>query len=287
MSGDPRWAPEPPVELPPGYVVHVHGRGELFLRDTGGDGQPILLLHGWMFSADLNFWRNYAALERAGYRVLAVDHRGHGRGIRSHAAFRLTDCATDAAELLRQVGAAPALVVGYSMGGPIAQLMCRDHADTVAGMVLCATSSQWRDLRQRVLWRGMALIRLGLGLAPDFAWRNGLRLAGFPDHPITVWTTSELTRGASVDLAEAGRELSNWDSREWLGDLTVPSAVVLTLKDKGVPPGHQRELAELLQAQIFEVDADHGAAISSHRKFNAALLEALAAVTDAERAVAA
>ena len=35
------------------------------------------------------------------------------------------------------------------MGGPIAQLMARDHADTVAGIVLCATSSQWKDFRQQ------------------------------------------------------------------------------------------------------------------------------------------
>jgi pimeloyl-ACP methyl ester carboxylesterase len=287
MPNDPRWAPEPPVALPPGYVVHVHGRGEIFVRDSGGDGQPILLLHGWMFSADLNFWRNYEALQDAGYRVLAVDHRGHGRGIRTHARFRLTDCAADAAALLRQLDIPPALIVGYSMGGPVAQLMARDHADVVAGIILCATSSHWTDLRQRVLWRSLALVRLTLGLAPDFAWRNGLRLAGFPDHPITVWTTSELTRGASIDLAEAGRELSNWDSRPWLADIAVPAAVVLTKRDTGVPPSHQRELAELLDAPIFEVDGDHGAAISAHAKFNSALIKALEAVTETAPAVAA
>ncbi len=287
MSDDPRWAPEPPLDLPPGRVIHVRGRGELFVRDTGGDGQPVLLLHGWMFSADLNFWRNYDALADAGYRVLAVDHRGHGRGIRSHARFRLTDCATDAAALLRQLDVGPTLVVGYSMGGPIAQLMARDHTDVVAGIVLCATSSHWSDFRQQLLWRSLALVRLGLGLAPDFLWRNGLRLGGFPDHPITVWTTSELTRGASIDLAEAGRELSNWDSRAWLPDLEVPSAVVVTLRDTGVPPRHQRELAELLDAPTFEVDGDHGAAISAHQKFNRTLIAALAAVGEAESALAA
>jgi alpha-beta hydrolase superfamily lysophospholipase len=36
-----------------------------------------------MFSADLNWYTTYGALEEAGYRVLAVDHRGHGRGIRT------------------------------------------------------------------------------------------------------------------------------------------------------------------------------------------------------------
>jgi len=275
------------VALPPGHIIHVPGCGEFFLRDSGGDGPPVLLLHGWMFSADLNFWRNYGALEDAGYRVLAMDHRGHGRGLRTHAQFRLTECAADAAALLDEVDASPALVVGYSMGGPIGQLMARDHPDSISGLVLCASSSHWSDFRQKLLWRSLAGVRLVLGLAPDFAWRRGLRFLGFPDSPVTTWTTSELTRGSAVDLAEAGRELSNYDSRDWLGELDLPTAVIVTLRDNGVPSSHQYELADLLDAEVFELDADHGAAISSAPGFNAALLQALEVVEAAAVAIAA
>jgi len=275
------------VALPPGHIIHVPGCGEFFLRDSGGDGPPVLLLHGWMFSADLNFWRNYGALEDAGYRVLAMDHRGHGRGLRTHAQFRLTECAADAAALLDEVDASPALVVGYSMGGPIGQLMARDHPDSISGLVLCASSSHWSDFRQKLLWRSLAGVRLVLGLAPDFAWRRGLRVLGFPDSPVTTWTTSELTRGSAVDLAEAGRELSNYDSRDWLGELDLPTAVIVTLRDNGVPSSHQYELADLLDAEVFELDADHGAAISSAPGFNAALLQALEVVEAAAVAIAA
>ena len=59
----------------------------------------------------------------AGYRVVAIDHRGHGRGPRPLVRFRLTDCADDAAAVMRALGVAPALVYGYSMGGAIAQLI--------------------------------------------------------------------------------------------------------------------------------------------------------------------
>src|SRR4051794_38628270 len=220
----PRWAPEPPVEMPPGRIVHVPGRGEFFLRDTGGDGPPVLLLHGWMFSADLNWWRTYGVLQDAGYRVLAIDHRGHGRGLRTHPPFRLADCAQDAAALLGQVAAAPALVVGYSMGGPVAQYMVRDHGEAVTGIVLCATSPNWRDPRQRVLWSSLALMRFWLGLAPDALWRRGLRLAGVPDTPITTWTTSELTRGSATDLPEAGHPLAGFEPPEGGADPNPPPA---------------------------------------------------------------
>src|SRR3982074_1718687 len=117
----PSWPPVPPIEMPPARTLTVPGRGELFLRDTGGDGPPVMLLHGWMASADLNWAGAYGDLAAAGFRVLAVDHRGHGRGLRQLAPFRLADCAADAAGALRELGAAPALVVGYSMGGAIAQ----------------------------------------------------------------------------------------------------------------------------------------------------------------------
>ena len=92
----PRLVPEPPIEPLPGRIVHVPGRGEFFLRDSGGDGPALLLLHGWMVSADLNWITVYDSLRDAGYRVLALDHRGHGRGLRGPAPFRLADCADDA-----------------------------------------------------------------------------------------------------------------------------------------------------------------------------------------------
>ena len=72
--------------------------------------------------------------------MLAIDHRGHGRGLRSPAPFRLVDCADDAAALLRTLGAGPVIAVGYSMGGPIASLLARSHPDRSSGLVLCATA---------------------------------------------------------------------------------------------------------------------------------------------------
>src|SRR5437763_1822121 len=96
---------EPPGQLPPARTLIAPGRGELFLRDTGGDGPVVMLLHGWIASADLNWRTTYSDLSDAGYRVLAIDHRGHGRGLRQLEPFRLADCAADAAAALGEPGA--------------------------------------------------------------------------------------------------------------------------------------------------------------------------------------
>ena len=274
----PNWAPEPPVELPPGRLVHVRGRGEFFIRDSGGDGPPVLLLHGWMFQSDLNWWRTYAPLREAGYRVLAIDHRGHGRGLRSPAPFRLADCAADAAALVAELGCGPVTAVGYSMGGPVAQLMARDHRANVSAIVCCATSADWSERHMRVFWRAMGALRLVLNLFPTAAWRRTLKMAGFPESQTTTWIASELTRGSSRDLAEAGRELGRYDSRPWLDQLDLPAAVVVTARDRQVPPRKQRELAERLRAARFEHDGDHDAVVTHGERFAGVLTEALAAV---------
>jgi 3-oxoadipate enol-lactonase len=278
------WSPDPPIQLPPARTVAVPGRGEFFLRDTGGDGPAVMLLHGWMASADLNWCGAYDAVGGAGYRVLAIDHRGHGRGLRALVPFRLTDCAADAAAVLRELGVAPALVVGYSMGGAIAQLVARDHRDVVRGLVCSATAQHWQDPESRRVWRSMGVLGLMLSVAPRATWRSGFRRVGLRDSSRTAWAQSEMLRHSARDLAEAGRELGRFDSRPWLQALEVPSAVVLTSRDSAVAPAKQRELASALRAQVFEAPIQHLEITTRAQSYNPELLKALAGVGSVESA---
>ena len=281
------WPPVPPIELPPARTLIVPGRGELFLRDTGGDGPMVMLLHGWMADADLNWCGAYGDLAAAGYRVLAIDHRGHGRGLRQMSDFRLADCAADAADALRHLNAAPALVVGYSMGGAIAQLMVRDHPETVAGLVLSGTAQHWQDPRTRRAFKALGAFGLALSVAPRATWGAGFRRAGLRNSPETAWALAEMMRHSARDIVEAGRELGRFDSRPWLRPLPIPAAVVLTTRDELVPPGKQRQLAQALQAPVFEAPISHLEITSNGQAYNPALLQALAAVGGRETVAAA
>jgi 3-oxoadipate enol-lactonase len=268
--------------MPPARTLLVPGRGELFLRDTGGDGPVVMLLHGWMASADLNWCGAYGALEAAGYRVLAIDHRGHGRGLRALVPFRLVDCAADAAAALRQLDVGPALVVGYSMGGAIAQLVARDHADVAAGVVLSGTAQHWRDPETRRIWRAMGILGLSLSLAPRAFWRWGFRRSGIPQDRRTAWVQSELMRHSARDMAEAGRELGRFDSRPWLGSVSPPVAVLITARDRAVPVRRQHELAAAAGGPVFEAPIDHLDIVTDAAKYNPVLLRALEAVRPRE-----
>jgi 3-oxoadipate enol-lactonase len=293
-SPAPEWAPEPPVDLPSGCLVHVHGLGEFFVRDSGPADQPgapgrpaVLLLHGWMFASDLNWWPVYDTLIARGYRMVALDHRGHGRGLRTPKPFTLADCSHDAARVVAELGCGPVTAVGYSMGGPVAQLMARDHPEAVHALVLCATSRDWQDLYLKLFWRSMALLRLVFGLFPTGAWNSLLRAAGLPPSPQRTWLAAELSRGSARDIAEAGRELGRYDARAWIEDLRVPAAVVLTTRDRQVPARKQRKLARALRARTFEVRGDHLAVSTRQDEFRVALLAALDAVSPVRTPVAA
>jgi pimeloyl-ACP methyl ester carboxylesterase len=279
------YPPVPPVEMPPARTVSVAGRGELFLRDTGGDGPPVMLLHGWLATADMNWCGAYADLIEAGYRVLAIDHRGHGRGLRSMAPFRLADCAGDAAAALRALDASPATVVGYSMGGAIAQLVAREHPDVASGVVLSGTAQHWQEAESKRVWRTMGAFGLVLSVAPRLSFGAGFKRAGLTDPSSTAWALGEMMRHSARDVAEAGRELGRFDSRSWLSSVNVPAAVVVTSRDSAVSPRKQRELADALHANVFEAPIDHLEVTTRGDLYNGPLIDAIRSVEARDRAV--
>ena len=275
MSG--AW-PYGDMGIPPGRIVAIPNRGEFFVRDSGGNGPAVLLLHGWMFNADLNWGLAYAPLVDAGYRVIAMDHRGHGRGLRSRQPFRLAACAADCAAVLREMDATGAIAVGYSMGGAITQLLALEHRASVDGIVMCATSAHFSSPLMKRTWRAMPALRVALGLGGAGAWERALKQMGFPQDARSGWIAAELSRGSARDLAEAGRELGRHDARSWLRNIPQPAASVITSADNSVPPEFQNELAKGLEATVFEVHADHMAVASHPVEFQEALLAALADV---------
>ena len=301
---DPSAAPPDPPPLPPARTVTLPGRGELFLRDQPApdEGAPtVLLLHGWMFPADLNWSRSYGPLGREA-RVLAPDHRGHGRGPRHREPFRLVDVADDYAALLRALDTGPVIAVGYSMGGPIAQLLWQRHPDVVAGLVLCATAATFPETPlARYRWGLLGPAQVGLRLLSRGLWERLLHAQARGQLPRTVsrmldedtpedviamlpWAVGELSRGDPEDLTEAGRELGTFDSRGWVGAVDVPATVVVTAQDRLVAPQRQEELAGLVRgAERIAVPVDHDGCISEAELFVPALVDAVRRVAHRAR----
>jgi pimeloyl-ACP methyl ester carboxylesterase len=283
------WAPEPPIPppLPPGGLVNVRSRGEVFVRRVDGPpgAIPILLLHGWTSSADLTWWRVYERLGTLG-PVIALDHRGHGRGIRSDERFTLEDAADDAAGVLRELGLGPAIVCGYSMGGPISMLLWQRHRDLVAGLVLEATALEWRaSPAERWIWRTMALVERVMRSARSKSVVDRLLREVLEECPPLAehrgWLQGEFRRGDPGAIADAGRAIGNYDARPFASLVDVPAAVVITTRDRLVRPSKQRDLADAIpNALRFDLHADHDACLVSIDDFADVTVQAVKAVSD-------
>lgn len=262
--------------------MRVEGRGELFARihrHPDSAAPVVALLHGWTASSDLQFVPAYEALA-AHYTFVGIDHRGHGRGLRSPATFTLEDAADDAAALLAALGLSPVIAVGYSMGGPISMLLARRHPELVSGLVVQATSMDWKNTwRDRVLWRVLPIVGSWLRSRGYRRYLNRAvpKVLGSGDgaeaiRPYVPWLVSELSRNDPFVMVEAGRALAEYDARPWASTIGVPAGSLITAGDHLVRPRQQRALAAALGAVTREIDADHLAPLSHPARYTALTL---------------
>ena len=102
-----------------------------------GDGPPVLLICGTGQPADLWF-AQVADLTAAGHTVITFDNRGCGRSEAPPAPYLVADMAADTAGLIEHLGLAPCDIIGYSLGGYIAQALAVTRAGLVRRLVLLA-----------------------------------------------------------------------------------------------------------------------------------------------------
>jgi 3-oxoadipate enol-lactonase len=245
-----------------------------------------VLLHGWTATADLNWYPAYGPLAEH-FRVVALDHRGHGRGIRSARRFRLADCADDAVALADELGVDRFVPVGYSMGGLVAQLLWHRHPDRVSGLVLAATARNFRGNRASLGgFTALGAMALGARVMPagvraNLAQRISDRRPGVSD-----WARDQFRAGDTRLVLEAGQAIGNFSSRDWIGGVDVPTAVVLTEHDRVVPPHRQQKLADAIPgATVHRAPIDHGGCVVEADRFVPVLVDACREVVDREAAV--
>ena len=280
---------EPP--LPLGERIELPGRGTTFARYVEGPpGAPtVVLLHGWIASGGLNWFTAFGPLSER-YSVLAPDLRGHGRGLRTRRRFRLADCADDVAALLRERGDGPVIAVGYSMGGPVSQLLWRRHPDLVSGLVLAATSYRFvNGARERFVFSSMMATAVGttragelMGRAPGMgSWLP--KGSGVRPTKLRTWAAGEMRRHDLVKIMEAGQAIGSYNARRWIGEIDVPTTVLITTRDRAVSPAEQHKLVEVIpgaEAQLL----DDGHIACATREFGPALVRAVDSVASRQGA---
>jgi len=119
----------------PGQHIDLPARGvRLHYRDWGGNGAPMLLLHG--LSSNSRIWDWTAPLLADRFRVVALDQRGHGLADVPEAGYGFDETTADVAEFIDFMELERPIVVGHSWGASVALVLGVEHTDYTRGLVM-------------------------------------------------------------------------------------------------------------------------------------------------------
>ncbi len=267
-----------PASWPPGTRHHrltVSDGAVLHVAEAGA-GRPVLLVHGIALSAGV--WSGQLRrLSCRGFRVLAMDLRGHGRSGVGSAGLDFDRVAADIAEVADRLGVRDVVVVGHSMGAmAVLRLLATDPAlargeGWVGALALVATSA--RPLAGRgVPGLRLALLasRPALAVAANFARLlsgptlldheaadpiAAVAFAGHPD-PSAVRLVRRVSAGVPArTTVELALRTVRLDQAGGLAAIAVPTVVVAGTDDLITPPSHARVLASLIPgAELVELE---------------------------------
>ncbi|GAC1409577.1 MAG: alpha/beta hydrolase [Candidatus Velthaea sp.] len=276
------------VERPDGTILYVEMSGP-------PDASPVVLVHGWGVD-NRSFYYAKRAL-RENYRVIAWDLRGLGQSSRAGSDGYTLDAMADDLAAIVELAGAPAVVIGHSIGGMIAQTFARRHArlvgSAVTAVVLVGTTytdptrtmlgARVMHALERPLF--MPLMHLTIALAP-LVWAmnwlsyiNGTQLiatgmtgfAGSETRGQLDFATLFFAKARPGVLARGMLAMFAYDESSSIGNIAVPVLVVHGDRDPVLLPRAGEHIAAVIPGGTFAslADAKHMGLIEHYAHFDA------------------
>jgi pimeloyl-ACP methyl ester carboxylesterase len=255
---------------------------------TAGDGPPVLLICGTGQPADLWF-AQVADLTAAGHTVITFDNRGCGRSQAPPAPYLVADMAADTAALIEHLGLGPCDIIGYSLGGYIAQELAVTRAGLVRRLVLLAGAGPAPAYAVARVRAAVDLARALDPLPPSFDVADLLLSL----HPMTQLQDDDDAVKMTISLIEAAEPWTNpgrlgqyQADLAWLEDsshldrldhITSPCLAMAFEHDCWFPPRVVRQAAERIPGcRYIELPGlGHGAPLLAADQVNPILAEFL------------
>jgi pimeloyl-ACP methyl ester carboxylesterase len=250
---DSRWASGGSLATLPVFF-HEDGPGTSRRRPP----RIVLLLNGWTASGLM--WPATLIEQLArDHQVLRIDNRGTGWSRTARAPFTVADLADDAAHVLDRIGGGAATVVGFSMGGMVAQELALRRPDLVASLVLVGTRPPGP---KQILPAPDAIRPLLEGPKPDqtfdaylahlWSFQTETSFATHKPELLAELVQSQTTRPTPMSgVRRQMQAIAAWHGADRLRSLTVPTTIVHGARDRMMPIGNGMNLARLIKDSQF------------------------------------
>jgi 3-oxoadipate enol-lactonase len=251
-------------------IASVNGQ-QIAYDDTGGDGPPVVLAHGFLMGRSM--FDSQVAVLRDRYRVVTWDERGVGETVDDGRPFTYWDLAADGLALLDHLGIGAAVIGGMSQGGFISLRMALAAPERVRALILLDSQAGLEDPEAIPLYRGMMEEWVANGASDEIAAVTAGLIIGDPvlSEPwMRRW--KELPPGRLTRPGET--LLTRDDITDRLGEITAPALVVHGTADASIPMARAEVLAAGLTGSSGVVPIEggtHSANMTHPEAVNAAI----------------
>jgi pimeloyl-ACP methyl ester carboxylesterase len=227
------------------HVVSVRG-ADLFVRERG-DGYPLVMVNG--LGANLDMWGATEERLAKTSRVIVFDAPGTGRSGTPALPLSIPSIAKLIAKALDELGYGKVDVLGYSLGGVMAQQFAHDFPDRTRRLALVATACGWGSVPGEV--SALALLAMPLRFYSRALYMRTNHLLGDPDEELDRRLASQLEARLRHPPSLLGYAYQiwagmTWSSLPWIHKVKAPTLVIGGASDRLVPGANSIQLARLL-----------------------------------------
>jgi len=267
-------------------MPYVPTRDIITYYEEAGSGRPLVLIRG--LGSDLQAWSLQVPELAKHFRVITYDNRGAGRTGAPDKPYTIAGAHDDLAALLDDEVAHTACILGYSMGGMIAQEFALKHPARVEKLILLGTSAGLDGYSREVIRNFVSVRRSNMSReqvvrqqAPFIYSAELLDDEARYDRAVQATVSNPYAQQDHAFIRQA-EAILGFNAASRVSGIKVPTLVVTNKDDILVPPRNGEALAKAIPgATLVSLDAGHAGCVEYPNEHNAAFIDFLSVAVPA------